>query len=1064
MLSFRTTGAVCEAQLDGLKDCVHHMARVRAVSPLGPGTWSPEAAVQATRVSPPSAPGKPQACLSSTPGSCDLTWSAPLDDGGSPIQRYLLHAVAQAPSMGTTLFFETPSGMHSNASSGYTFWPGFVEAYSAHGLKPGVEYAFRVQAVSSVGAGDLSEYGNVVKPKAPILEPPSHVHVEDVSPSSVVLVWAPPANGAGVVLRYRIMVEQIAPERFPPAIHETPGPLNYLSLTLPTSGRYAFWVSSLGAGESGGISPRSIASSAAVASAEVVVAEVGCPGTPTPVEITHKGVRLIWASSGDKADQYEVLIFEAVVDSANDGIQPFASSRTPMLPGHRGLVHREILRASLQPSHMVCGLPPGASLRARVRALVAGAAPGPCSAASEVFSTPLGPPDPPASPAVGAVGVSTRAMLQWQPPECSMGPPVLEYAILIKRVSIVHQTSEKQDASGGSDSANHAMRDGSVDATAADSSGTDGGEGARGGGVAGKLATFSGLGDSGTNDSGTSLGAGNSDIANTGMTSGPVSGYFPMEEWEARTGAPRPIHTVTGLEPGAAYVFRVKTITAAGESAPSKPSSIFYTGPRPPGAPGRPWLYGPHSTEPYDPVIAFTGPTVCDPSAPVESFRCIAFVKGRPEVTAEVQLMVVGSDGNVITATAAGLQASGEYQFAVQACNAGGWGPLGLSSPPALIWRPCAPGRPRITDVNVSNGSVRLKWVGSYDQHAALIIDYTVHIRRLANADGEPEAVCTWPTRATLISPLEAEDNHAATPVEELGDGDAEEVCSEVPGLECGFAYSFCVSAASGDQPWPVSEESESVELPAGVPSAPGMPECFLDPAQSTDRQKVRVEWKPSVTDSAAPILGYRVHIYRLNKSAFETDGDTAGDMPMKPPWAVSVGTRGVAVFNTSTGSTAARPVSTVCPVEPGAQYCFEVQAMNCRGTSMLSPRSAPLSTSYVAPSPCRSLAVRTIGDSAACLCWQPPARLGGLPLTGYRIIVSLNLNEPGTEATVEENRSSKKSEEVIVAGEGAAAYWMRHVVSALQLGVDYNMRVCAFNEAGESTAAEANWRSIVPA
>lgn len=55
---------------------------------------------------------------------------------------------------------------------------------------------------------------------------------------------------------------------------------------------------------------------------------------------------------------------------------------------------------------------------------------------------------------------------------------------------------------------------------------------------------------------------------------------------------------------------------------------------------------------------------------------------------------MVGLDGSLVTAAVCGLAGNRPYQFAVQAGNAGGWGPVGPASSPAFVWRPLAPGKP----------------------------------------------------------------------------------------------------------------------------------------------------------------------------------------------------------------------------------------------------------------------------------------------------------------------------------------------------------------------------------
>jgi len=83
---------------------------------------------------------------------------------------------------------------------------------------------------------------------------------------------------------------------------------------------------------------------------------------------------------------------------------------------------------------------------------------------------------------------------------------------------------------------------------------------------------------------------------------------FSWGDWEPLESTTKTTLVVTGLELGAVYEFAYRAANSGKQSGLSPPSAAHRTGPRPPGAPGRPWIYGPSATPPYDPVLAFAAP------------------------------------------------------------------------------------------------------------------------------------------------------------------------------------------------------------------------------------------------------------------------------------------------------------------------------------------------------------------------------------------------------------------------------------------------------------------------
>eukprot|EP00747_Dinoflagellata_sp_TGD_P100028 gnl/TRDRNA2_/TRDRNA2_167918_c1_seq1.p1 gnl/TRDRNA2_/TRDRNA2_167918_c1~~gnl/TRDRNA2_/TRDRNA2_167918_c1_seq1.p1 ORF type:complete len:516 (-),score=53.53 gnl/TRDRNA2_/TRDRNA2_167918_c1_seq1:24-1571(-) len=317
----------------------------------------------------------------------------------------------------------------------------------------------------------------------------------------------------------------------------------------------------------------------------------------------------------------------------------------------------------------------------------------PCTRAAEDN---LEPPQAPEALSVESAGVLTRCALRWQPPVSEGSMPITHYIIMVRELNRACSEGDAPEMSSAATFAN-------------DGQGADG----------------------------TSSEASEERVSNH-LEVAEVE--EDRKEWEVSTDSSLLHYTVTGLSAGETYEFQLRAVSAAGESPPSE-ASRFCSGPRLPGPPGQPWTYGPLADPPYDPVLAFAAPRETG-GAPVQGYRCITFARGHPELTMEVPLLVMGCDHDVITAAAIGFDGNRECQFAVQARNAGGWGPLGPSSAPIFVWRPGPPGRPRAAVAETAPGSpagLKLAWEAARDQTGKRITTYMVHIHEymLQSAGGE---------------------------------------------------------------------------------------------------------------------------------------------------------------------------------------------------------------------------------------------------------------------------------------------------------------------------------------
>jgi hypothetical protein len=165
-------------------NAVTYYYSVSAVNAIGEGPPTPE--VEATPVRRATVPEAPQD-LEAEPGDghVDLTWSAPLDDGGSPITGYLVMMGTQ-PNAGDIL--DTL---------------GLVTSFRAEGVVNGVTYYFSVAAINDLGAGSLTLEIHVIPWGLP--SPPRNLTAEITKESTVRCEWDPPVSDGGFdLLGYRV--------------------------------------------------------------------------------------------------------------------------------------------------------------------------------------------------------------------------------------------------------------------------------------------------------------------------------------------------------------------------------------------------------------------------------------------------------------------------------------------------------------------------------------------------------------------------------------------------------------------------------------------------------------------------------------------------------------------------------------------------------------------------------------------------------------------------------------------------------------------------------------------
>ena len=132
----------------------------------------------------PDAPGTPDA--TEVDGeSITIAWTVPTNDGGNPIQHYIVERREKKTGRWTKVLTKKP----------------ITEcAHRIPNLTEGVEYEFHVMAVNDAGIGGPSNTSMAVKCAEPTETPdaPSIVNVFDSTNTSISLEWTKPAWDGGM--------------------------------------------------------------------------------------------------------------------------------------------------------------------------------------------------------------------------------------------------------------------------------------------------------------------------------------------------------------------------------------------------------------------------------------------------------------------------------------------------------------------------------------------------------------------------------------------------------------------------------------------------------------------------------------------------------------------------------------------------------------------------------------------------------------------------------------------------------------------------------------------------
>ena len=182
------------------------------------------------------APGAPTG-LSATAISgtqIDLSWTAPVSDGGSPITGYKIERETGIGNGWDLIVSDTGSTATTR---------------SDEGLSQGQEYNYRVSAINAVGTGSPSTAASDTTDAATAPGTPTSLSAVADSPTSVALSWvAPVSDGGSPITGYKIERESPTGGGFSVLISDTGNTaLSYRDESVVTATQYNYKVSAINA-------------------------------------------------------------------------------------------------------------------------------------------------------------------------------------------------------------------------------------------------------------------------------------------------------------------------------------------------------------------------------------------------------------------------------------------------------------------------------------------------------------------------------------------------------------------------------------------------------------------------------------------------------------------------------------------------------------------------------------------------------------------------------------------------------------------------------------------------
>ena len=368
--------------------------RVLAINSVGPG--NPSNIVRVT-VGAMTAPDAPTGLTATEDGrtQINLSWTAPVDNGGSAINGYRIQISADA---GTNW-----SDLEANTGNAGT-------AYVHTGLEPGTTRHYRVYAINSVGESDPS---NVVNATTAFTAPPgapANLQAQASGRTAISLSWTAPSNDGGATITgYHIELSTDAGSNWSDLVANTgTTSTTYTHTGLLPATTYHYRISAINAAGTG--------NSSNVDHATTDAASVSVPDAPTGLTATASGstqIHLSWtAPSNDGGATITGYHIEMSTDAGANWSDLVANTE------------------SSATTYTHTGLPEGATRHYRVYAINSIGESDPSNVANATTGTAITRPDAPAELTAAASG-RTQIHLSWTAPANNGGTAITGYRIEI---------------------------------------------------------------------------------------------------------------------------------------------------------------------------------------------------------------------------------------------------------------------------------------------------------------------------------------------------------------------------------------------------------------------------------------------------------------------------------------------------------------------------------------------------------------------------------------------------------------------------------------------------------
>ncbi|CAK5074870.1 unnamed protein product [Meloidogyne enterolobii] len=458
----------------------------------------------------------------------------------------------------------------------------------------------------------------------------------------------------------------------------------------------------------------------------------------------------------------------------------------------------------------------------------------------------------------------------------------------------------------------------------------------------------------------------------------PVTHYIvekqePNGRWIPCGESPDTSLRVNRLVEGKEYKFRVKAVNRQGESKPlTGDQSIIAKNPW--EKPGKPQDVKVVDWD-KDHMDLEWKPPITDGGAPIEGY----VIEKKPKNGLWTPCGQV--PGNQCKGTADGLIPGEEYQFRIKAINKAGEG------------EPSDPTDPKIAKPRKLAPKLNLNTLMDIRVRAGQPVNIS------AEFEGEPKPTATWtingkPFTGTSHADLDNDKEHLS--------------CITIGAAERSDAgtYSITVQNEYG---------TDQGQCKVTVLDVPGPPQGPLA-AKNIHKEGCTLSWRPPEDDGGAEIIGYVVE-------KMDTTRGTWQEVGQFPDCEAKVG-----------------------KLIPGKQYLFRVKALNVYGESkpLEGDKAITAKNPFDVPDPPDAPEITDYDETRIDIGWRPPANDGGAPITGYIV----EKRERGSPLWIEVGRCPSTS----------------FSCTGLRKGQEYEFRVSAVNEAGPSAPSDPSASQICKA